>query len=132
MIPRNYAFRLHLPVNKYIDMSIVFIRIVIMKNISTAFLALTICLITGCEVPPTQPPADQKEPFDGLKVDDLQDTTQEQIPPESLLIFRIFRYTLVPGAADELNNILQTLSTQDVSIFYRDFFNTYGFAIGVG
>jgi len=87
-------------------------------------------VIAGCEVPPPNTPASPTSPFDGLKLSDLEDPTENQVPPNFLMHFRVLTYTLDPGKVDQLSAVFNRLSRSDVRMVHKGAFEANGFAVG--
>lgn len=87
--------------------------------------------VGGCEVSaPT--PVPEKKPFDGLKLSDLEETSQKQINPDQLMNFRTFTYSIAPGNIYKLCDIYNRLSRSDIRMEDKGAFEANGFSIGVG
>lgn len=89
-------------------------------------------VISGCETPEAQPPTSEMDAIRDLTVSGLRDTSQGLITKEVLMSFRVLSYSIVPGAADELEGVYEMLSQEDVRVQNRGIFSANGLAIGVG
>jgi hypothetical protein len=100
------------------------------QNLPLVCVLSVLWAIAGCEVPPPNTPASPKSPFDGLKLSDLEDSTQNQVPDNFLMRFRVLTYTLDPVKVDKLSSIFKRLSQSDVRMVNKGAFAANGFAVG--
>lgn len=104
-----------------------------MRNILRYLYVVTFFLIfAGCEVPPPQPTVPEKNPFEGLKIDDLRDKSLDKTIGQSLMSFRVLTYTIVPAVRGQLHIVYDKLSQKDVRMVNPNAFSANGFFVGTG
>ena len=94
------------------------------------FLFLAIWTIAGCEIPQPNEPVSQTPAIEGLKISDLKDNSSP-VNHETLMVFRVLTYTLVPDSIDRLQKVFGGLSRKEVRAANKGAFWANGFAIGV-
>jgi hypothetical protein len=93
------------------------------------FLFLVFWIFTGCEIPQQDDPESLDPPLEGVKLSDLKDDSKS-MSTESLMVFRVLTYTIVPDSVDELKEIVDALSLREVRVANKAAFHANGFAIG--
>jgi len=94
------------------------------------FLFLVFWTLTGCETPQRNDSESLKDLLEGVKLSDLKDDSKS-MDTESIMVFRVLTYTIVPDSVDELNEIIDTLSHREVRTANKTAFHANGFAIGI-
>ena len=94
------------------------------------FLFLVFWTLTGCETPEQNDSESLKDLLEGVKLSDLKDDSKS-MNTESLMVFRVLTYTIVPDSVDELNEIVDALSRREVRTANKAAFHANGFAIGI-
>lgn len=115
-----------------LDIGIWFIRIFFMKLIRFYTILSCLIVVIGCETPQSTSNDSEKDMIKDLTVQGLRDTSQEKADHENLMNFRILRYSIIPGAADELEKAFSLLSREDVRAQNSKAFSANGLNIGVG
>ena len=94
------------------------------------FLFFVFWTLTGCEIPQQNDSESLKDLLEGVKLSDLKEDSKS-MDTESLMVFRVLTYTIVPSSVDELNEIIDTMSRREVRSANKAAFHANGFAIGI-
>lgn len=96
---------------------------------NSLFLFLFFWILTGCQSLQSDDSVSDGPPIEGLKITDLKNDSPP-LDSESLIRFKVLTYTLAPDLVDQLKEVFDGLSLQDIRPSNKGAFYANGFIIG--